>query len=564
MSIINLRIRPAILSAMVLLSGCATVPADRGLQDVQSLVTARGGPNAAVPTSGEDGLQAAALVENLLGNTLTAEDAVRITLVRNPRLRDVYARLGIASAEVLQAGRLSNPTFSVAALKPNVAGEATQLTLGLAQDFADLIMLPSRKRLAEGEFERVKAQVGGEIIALAAEVESAYYTLIGAQQLAAMRRSVARSAAASAELAQRFFDAGNITDLALSTERAAAAQAELELLSADAQVTAARTALNALMGLPASETRWGVPDRLPLPVDEEDDSARLQQLAVTNRLDLAAARKEVELLQASLDVTKSYRWLGAVQVGVERERGTDGAKITGPTLALQLPLFHQNQGGILRALAELERAQAELKALEIATSNAVALTSAKVRAARTAVELYRAKLVPLRERIVQRTQERVNYMFVGVFDLIRAKQEEYEAYRGYLEAVRGYWLARVELARAVGTQLPSSTKPSGETIGPEVVPQEPPMEHMNHGGQPMEGMPAMEGMSHPDQKAGDMKDMGDMNMEGMDMKDMPDMKGMDHDAESAHPAARSNKRTKSKPSLQEETTGHQHQHGDQP
>jgi cobalt-zinc-cadmium efflux system outer membrane protein len=64
--------------------------------------------------------------------------------------------------------------------------------------------------------------------------------------------------------------------------------------------------------------------------------------------------------------------------------------------------------------------------------------------------------MPLREEIVERTQEQVNFMLMGVFELLRAKRQEYDAYLGYLEAVRDYWLARAALGQAVGRTLPDA------------------------------------------------------------------------------------------------------------
>ena len=227
-------------------------------------------------------------------------------------------------------------------------GTPIRSRLGLAQSFTDLLLLPSRSRLAKGEFERAKTQAGGAVMALTRDVEFAYYMLVGTQQVAVMRSAVARSSTASADLAQRFFDAGNIADLALSVEKAASAQAELNALSAQIAVAEARSSLNKLMGLPASETRWHVGSELRLPVAQEDDLSALQSLAEQQRLDLAAARQEVALLQDALDVTKTYRFLGSAEVGIETERETDRSRITGPTLALQLPIFNQSQGGVLR------------------------------------------------------------------------------------------------------------------------------------------------------------------------------------------------------------------------
>ena len=46
-------------------------------------------------------------------------------------------------------------------------------------------------------------------------------------------------------------------------------------------------------------------------------------------------------------------------------------------------------------------------------------------------------------------------MIVSPFDTLRAKNAEYDAYAGYIEALRDYWLAQVALAREIGTGLPA-------------------------------------------------------------------------------------------------------------
>lgn len=56
--------------------------------------------------------------------------------------------------------------------------------------------------------------------------------------------------------------------------------------------------------------------------------------------------------------------------------------------------------------------------------------------------------------MVKPTQQDVNYMLEGPFHLLEVKQQAYDAYQGYIEAVRDYWLARAELGREVGARLP--------------------------------------------------------------------------------------------------------------
>jgi outer membrane protein, heavy metal efflux system len=87
-------------------------------------------------------------------------------------------------------------------------------------------------------------------------------------------------------------------------------------------------------------------------------------------------------------------------------------------------------------------------------------------------------------------------MLVGQFELLLVKQQEYDAYQGYLEAVRDYWLARVELARTVGAPLPSAAQAGDTSLDAETLIQP------NDSGMQMDGMKGMDHSRH------NMKGMG--------------------------------------------------------
>ena len=472
---------PALVAA-ALLAGCAGLPADRGRGDVAALLKERGRDVSQM----SDSPATQALVKELIAEPLAAEDAVRVALLNNPRLKAEYARLGLAAADVYEAGRLSNPRLSASILFVDESGLDDKLDFGISQSFTSLLLLPARSRLAKGEFERAKALVGTEVLGVAAEVESAWYALAGARQVAAMRAAVARAATASADLAQRFFDAGNINRRELALERAAATQAQLDADEAAAAAMRARIALGRLLGLPAPDARWDIASGLPAPLPEEDALTALIERADATRLDLAAARKEVALRADALGVTRRFRFLGDVELGAALERDTDGSRHLGPTLSLELPLFNQHADDVARAQAQLARAEAELAALEIGIVSGVHDAHAQVLAAKSRAGRYRESLIPQREEIVARTQEEVNYMLKGQFELLMMKQQEYDAYQGYLESVRDYWLARVELAQAVGAPLPSNARAT-ETLDVESLTHpEAPAGHEHHEGMPMD------------------------------------------------------------------------------
>lgn len=449
--------------ALASLVGCAALPSDWGRSQATQYAADRG---RIVPQPAD----AEAFTRERLDGPLLPDVAVQIALVNSPSIRAETARLGIAAAQVYDAGRLSNPGLSATRLSAgDPAAMNAQLTLGIAVSFVDLLLLPANHRYAAAEFEAAKLSMGSAALALAAEVESGWYEAVGAEQLAQMRELVARAARASADLAQRFFDAGNISRRELVMEQAAASQAYLDALSARAEAVEARSALNRRMGLPADRDTWTMDARLAEPLRNEDSLPDLYKLAADSRLDVAAARARSAALAGRYGLTRRTRFINSVEVGVEREKDYDGNINVGPTVALELPLFNFGAGRVAAARAALDSAEAELDGLLIDCTNDVKRKQAAVAAAKSRAEAYRTALIPQREEVVARMQQEANAMLIGVFEVLTARQQEYDAYAGYLEAVRDYWIARTELSLAAGRRLPSSDQHAEATLAPEAL-----------------------------------------------------------------------------------------------
>lgn len=469
-------LRPVAIVAALWLAGCASLPRERGYAETSALLIDRVGVAPDATRWSE------AIAIELPHGPLTAEGAQHLAFVYNPRVRETYARIGLGRAELEDARRLSNPTFEFARARTD-GDPHPRISRSLSLGFSDLLLLPARKRFAKSEIERVQSEVAAELLDLSVQVESAWYRAASAQQVADMRGLTARAAEASAALAQRFFDAGNIARLPLEQERAAATQARIEAVRAETEALKARGELATLTGLPL-DAEWTLEPRLPAPPEAEFDAADLMPLALAQRLDLAAAKQAVAQREDMLGVSRRWRWVGDVEIGYEREHeGHDGVS-RGPTLAVELPIFNQGQGSMERARSELIQARAELDALTLEVRNDATLAVQAVAVTRQIAERYRQVLVPAREAIVARTQEEVNYMLVGAFELILAKREEYDAYQEYLESVRDYWIARAELRRVVGGALPGDGDAVIPTLGVEAVmpsTSSAPVDHSQHG-----------------------------------------------------------------------------------
>lgn len=453
------------LGFVPMIAGCVPAFTKRDVVEIDQLLADHGAPDLGWQGNHDD----EATVAQWLAEPMTAERAVRMAMLRSPQLQGEYARLGLARADVLKAVQTANPYLTVSYLTPTTAGESEQWTVGLALPLADLLVLPARLRLVHADYARARHQVAAAVLGVVTDVEAAWYRTIGARQVADMRSAVAVAMVASADLAGRFYEAGNISELQLKQQQAAASEARIDAALAEIAAGTTRLELITIIGLSGEQAAWTTSDRLPLPVETEDDPEQLAAMARESNLALLAARAELAVLEDSLGIARATGWLGDTTIGYEQERKLDGATLHGPTANIEVPLFDQGQAERVRALAQVAQARARLTEIEVGGEHAVRSAAERVSVLREVVRLYREALIPQRERVVERAQQQQNFMLIGVFELIHAKTREYDAYQGYLESIRDYWLARADLARAVGARLPSDAEAKASTPSVEEI-----------------------------------------------------------------------------------------------
>lgn len=442
----------------IAVAGCFPKPG-AGLDDVRSEVQSR----ANLPVRWNQGTPADERVDEhvrrLLDGELGLEAAVEIALLNNRGLQAVYEQLGIAQADLVEAGLLDNPVLA-GGVRYAERGEPLP-SFSLAHEFLSLLTLPARKKLAKAVWEQQKHRVAHEVLELANETGEAWFEAKSAELVAAMRREVVDAARAGADLAIRQFEAGNISDLQLALEEELVEQAKLDLAEAEAQVFASRERMNRLMGVWGSQIAWKLPAQMPAIPALEAKLEGLEAVAIRRRLDLEADRQGAAVVARALGTTRAWRFVPGLEVGVDVEKEDDGAWHSGPHVALTLPLFDWGQTRVARLESQRRQAENELVARAIEVRSEIRESRDRLVRARARVEYYRDTLIPLRERIVRLTQLRYNAMLLGVYDLLRAKESEIDTYRGFLEANRDYWLARIELERASGGSL--ETASAGET-----------------------------------------------------------------------------------------------------
>ena len=442
--------------SMVFLTGCMTVSLNAGFDEVGALVEERSGLKVFWNNGTELDREAAEKLSSLLKGKLAADDAVQIALLNNRELQGFYADLGVAQADLVQAGLLSNPIFDASIKWPTSGGGRPDLELAAVMNFLDIFYLPLRKRVATARFEEAKTRLGGLLLDFAVRVRTAFYMHQANEQMLELRQTIVQALTASFELTRRLHDAGNITDLDLARERALLEAGKLSLRSAEIAVRQSREQLNILMGLWGEQTAWQTDPRLPAIPERSIQTENIERVALDRSLDLVHARQRLLAAGEQLGLNRATALISESHIGGLAERN-DGAWEAGPVLEFPIPLFDQGQARTGRAVAELRRAQQEYYALAVKIRATARTLRDRAQGARDRALYYRDIMLPLHERIVNETQLQYNAMQLGPIQLLRAREQQIENGAAYVEALREYWLSRAELAQLLSGRLPAGS-----------------------------------------------------------------------------------------------------------
>jgi outer membrane protein, heavy metal efflux system len=409
-------------------------------------------------------------VRQLLRKPLTINTAVEIALLNNQSLQATFEEVGLSAADLQEAGTIPNPRFNLSARFPDKPPSGTDLEYSGAIDFLNILMIPLKRRVAKEQLEAAALRVADETLKLIAEVKIAFYQLQASKDLLTRFELAAETTGAALDLAQRQHQAGNISDLALAQQQMTSSRSRLANTTAKAEIRRNREKLDTLMGLWGADTNWQYAWDLP-PVPSTDLLPKgLERLAVTQRLDLQAAYLQVAALAKALGLTKNFRFFGALEFGVDSERQSDSQTITGPTFAIELPIFNQGQARIARSEATLRQAQKKFEALVVEVRSQVRGLRDELESKREIARYYQDVLLPDEARIVKQNILNYNAMAIGNFELFTAKTEEAQTERESIDARKEYWITRAELERAVGGSLnrpeqaekKSSARPGGD------------------------------------------------------------------------------------------------------
>lgn len=350
--------------------------------------------------------------------TLDAETAVQRALAQADIVLQESALLGNAEADLREARLWPNPQLQIEQERGRgrLAGE-DETRLLLSQEFD----ASGHRRL-----QRAAAALGRESAqqllrlqrsAQRAEVLRAFHTAAAASRHAEVRGQALEELRELVGVATRRERAGDLSGFDRQRLEQQLRVAELQWQGAVAGANAARVALAGWVGELAPQTELvsiapSLPDGL---ADQQPGPA------------IAALEAQLAQAEAALRAERRLRLpiqLGLGQTRIESPGLRDRAVVF--EVEVPLPLFERNQGGVLRALAERDRIEAELKRAQRSRASQVDALSASLQSLIDSSRQYRQQLLPQARALsdVARASFAEGELdLVGLLETLRAEAE---------------------------------------------------------------------------------------------------------------------------------------------
>lgn len=443
----------------------------------------------------------------LLADGVTADEAVTIALLNNRGFQARFQSIGVSRADVVQSGLLTNPSLLIGARFPEGGGRS-ELTLGFAQQIVDLWQIPVKKKIAEAGLEQGVLTISNEAVRLAAQTRARYYDLLWRKQAEAVARENLSVAERSLLVAETRFNAGDVGPLDVGLVRTKSFEARSNVWLAERDCLNARLALAEILGLARYAGSWEVVDSPPASKRVMATDADLVILAGQNRFDVQVIRAALVSAEENLEL-KFLQIFPSLEIGLNAERterrALPGRKILadstynslsagdvqpptieskgnrdlarrqiidalmGPSIALTLPIWDQNQAQIARARFGVIEASKRQDELLDAVTIEVQRAAYDARIALMRYEFYESEVLPHVSANLDSARTRYENGEESVILLLETQEEVFNQRRIAIDALRDYRIALVELERAVGGKLPAPDDevPAGDPSGTE-------------------------------------------------------------------------------------------------
>jgi cobalt-zinc-cadmium efflux system outer membrane protein len=389
-----------------------------------------------------------------LPKVVTIDELMRIVREKSPRYAAALSSIETAQAEVTAADVLPNPTLSYGRFQQTKGNRDTQFNGPSQQQYNVSIPLlvsgqhGARVDYAERKVEVAQSSVEMDYNQIIRETWRLFVQLLAGQQRIALLEKSHQELQQLKDIVAGRADAGVASQYdVLRMEQETQAMAT-RLESARTDVVGTTGQLGVLLGLP----HWK-PDvsGTLTPLGTPADINKLWALAEENNPAIETAYRETIAADANIEKAKTERWpIPALQVGTAYTDKPYGLT-TYVGVAVDVPIFDRNQGGMARAEANKHTAILNRELLLSSTHQELERAVEVLKRRRETLANFETQVLDPLTTIRQMSEDSYRFGKTSLLELLDASRSRTEIKSNYIDLLVGEIEAELDAKMVAGT-----------------------------------------------------------------------------------------------------------------
>jgi outer membrane protein, heavy metal efflux system len=408
------------------------------------------------------------LLKDVVGRpAMRLEQFQESALATNPTLKQANTLVAQSAAQARQAGLYPNPSVGYqgeqirgGSFRGGEQGAFVQQTFVLGGK------LGLRRNVYEQQRREDEIGAQEQRYRVLSDVGQSFYSALAAQQIVDLRKRLLSLAMDATVTAHQLANVGQADAPDVLQAEVEAEQAKVDYTTAQRTFLQSFRALAALVGNP--EMTVG-----PLQGDLEHppqiDEGRVLEQVVRDSPSVKRAQQDIVRAQAELKSAKrepipDLQIRAGMQQNSELIHETGGAPVGVQgfvTAGITLPIFNRNQGNVAAANAALERAEAEVRRVQLSLRQSAQPLLQSYFSAQTEAQRYRDEMIPRASRAYQLYLAKYQNMGAAYPQVLVSQRTYFQLQVGYINVLENLWMSAIALQNYMLSSGLGAPTPSG-------------------------------------------------------------------------------------------------------
>lgn len=440
-----------------LLAGCNKISIKREFTDIQQATSMiRSGANINLqldPIPIEPWLYS---LENK--RVLSRDEAVSIALEHNPELHADFETLGVAKADLTQAGLFTNPNldsvfrFPTTSQGPGTAQTNIEVNATILH-ISDFWQVPLNKRVAEDILEITSLRIITNILNTIFHTQLAYNQVARYQALLKNAQELLQETNELKEEISYRQNYGYTSDLDKYYADIAVHTIQLDILKYANRIETAYLTFNRILGLDPESNVFRINDMYSIN-QKLDPIVFLEEYALNNRPEMHIATMKIAQYEDTIAREKAHMWKN-VGVGLAYKQDFDVPfRGWGPSFKLEVPLFDDNYAQVAKFEFLLKQAEKECEGVRLKIKEEIRKPYYDFYTIKKQVDVYLQNIIPTYKEAVQWVINYAHLMQINMTFAMQAKINEYIAKKQLIKSQYALLDSYISIERALGKRLP--------------------------------------------------------------------------------------------------------------